>query len=279
MSRVWFITGASSGIGASLARAALAAGDRVVAGARNLDKARRVLGAGQEDRLLLVAMDVTDPQQVRDAVAEAMARFGRIDVLVNNAGYVLLGNFEDTTVAEIEAQFATNFYGVVHVVQAVLPIMRAQRAGLILNIGASGGVTGLPQAGPYCASKFAMEGLAFSLAQEVAPFGVRITTIEPGAFRTDLLDGGAVRYVGASTISDYAGDPSPQANWGPYHGLQPGDPDRLAQALLQIAAMDSPPRTFVAGSDAIAMITPVLNDRLDELHRLESLSRSTDHPA
>jgi NAD(P)-dependent dehydrogenase (short-subunit alcohol dehydrogenase family) len=276
VSKIWFITGASSGIGAGIANAALRAGDSVVATARNLDKAKNALGDEHGDRLLVIPLDVTHRAQTREAVTEAVARFGRIDVLVNNAGYVLLGNFENTSVDEIEAQFATNFYGVVHVLQAVLPVMRKQRAGHILNIGASGGVTGLRQAGPYCATKFAMEGLAFSLAQEVAPFGIKLTTVEPGAFRTDLLDGGNVRYVGESRTADYAADSSPQVTWGPYHGVQPGDPDRLGDALLKIVSLEAPPQTFIAGSDALAMITPVLEARLSDLRKFEALSGSTD---
>ena len=195
MSKVWFITGAGSGIGAGIAKAALKAGDRVVATARNLDKARKVLVDVAGDDLALVQLDVTSEAQAKAAVAEAVERFGRIDVVINNAGYSLLGNFEESTVPDIEAQFATNFYGVVHVMRAVLPVMREQRSGHIINIGSSAGAVGLKHCSAYSATKFAIEGLALSVGIEVEPFGIKITTVEPGMFRTDLLDSQNVRYV------------------------------------------------------------------------------------
>ena len=210
MSKVWFITGVGSGIGAGIARAALKAGDRVVATARNLDKARNALPDGVGDNLVLVQLDVTSQAQTKAAVAEAVARFGCIDVAVNNAGYSLLGNFEESTVAQIEAQFATNFYGVVHVMQEVLPVMRKQRSGHIINIGSSAGVVGVRHCSAYSATKFAIEGLAFSVGMEVEPFGIKITTVEPGMFRTDLLDSQNVRYVKKTSIDDYAHEGSPE---------------------------------------------------------------------
>lgn len=276
MSKVWFITGAGSGIGAGIAKAALKAGDRVVATARNLDKALNALLDVAGDNLALVQLDVTSEAQAKATVAEAVARFGRIDVAVNNAGYSLLGNFEESTVAEIEAQFATNFYGVVHVMRAVLPVMRKQRSGHIINIGSSGGVVGLKHCSTYCATKFAIEGLAFSVGIEVEPFGIKITTVEPGMFRTDLLDNQNVRYVKKSGIDDYAHEGSPESMWSVYHGTQPGDPDRLGAAIIKVAAMENPPKIFVAGTDAIAMIMPCIEGRLSEMRTHDELSRSTD---
>jgi len=276
MSKVWFVTGAGSGIGAGIVRAALRAGHMVVATARNLDKARRALGDEAGDNLILIKLDVTRADQARAAVAGAISRFGRIDVAVNNAGYSLLGNFEESTVPEIEAQFATNFYGVVHVMQAVLPVMRQQRAGHIINIGSSAGVVGVKHCSAYSATKFAIEGLAFSVALEVAPFGVKITTVEPGMFRTDLLDSHNVRYVQKGDIEDYAHEDAPEAMWSIYDGTQLGDPDRLGAALVDIAALDNPPQVFVAGSDAIEMIMPGIDGRLHDMRSLEALSRSTD---
>ena len=275
MSKVWFITGAGSGIGAGIARAALKAGDRVVATARNLDKARKALADVAGDDLALVQLDVTSEAQAKAAVAEAVARFGRIDVAVNNAGYSLLGNFEESTVPEIEAQFATNFYGVVHVMRAVLPVMRKQRAGHIINIGSSAGVVGVKHCGAYSATKFAIEGLAFSVGIEVEPFGIKITTVEPGMFRTDLLDSQNVRYV-KSSIDDYAHEGPSESMWSVYHGTQLGDPDKLGAAIIKVAAMENPPKVFVAGSDAIAMIMPGIEARLSDMRDHEELSRSTD---
>jgi NAD(P)-dependent dehydrogenase (short-subunit alcohol dehydrogenase family) len=163
MSKVWLITGVSSGIGSGTARAALKAGDSVVATARNLDKARKALNDVAGDNLVLVQLDVNSKAQAKSVVEKAVARFGRIDVAVNNAGYCLLGNFEETPLPEIEAQFATNFYGVVHVMRAVLPVMRKQRSGHIINIGAAAGVVGLKHCGAYSATKFASEGLGLSV--------------------------------------------------------------------------------------------------------------------
>lgn len=276
MSKVWFITGVGSGIGAGIAKAALKGGDRVVATARNLDKARNALRDVGGDNLALVQLDVTSEAQTRAAVAEALARFGRIDVAVNNAGYSLLGNFEESTVPQIEAQFATNFYGVVHIMRAVLPVMRKQRGGHIINIGSSASVVGVKHCSAYSATKFAIEGLAFSVGIEVEPFGIKITTVEPGMFRTDLLDGQNVRYVKKSGIEDYAHEGSPESMWSVYHGTQPGDPEKLGAAILKIVAMKNPPKVFVAGSDAIAMIMPGIEGRLSDMRAHDDLSRSTD---
>ncbi|ASS54136.1 SDR family NAD(P)-dependent oxidoreductase [Rhizobium leguminosarum] len=276
MSKVWFITGVSSGIGAGVARAALKAGDKVVATSRNLDKARDALRDVAGDDLAFIKLDVTSEVQVNAAAEDAAARFGRIDVAVNNAGYCLLGNFEEQSLPQIEAQFATNFYGVVHVVRAVLPVMRKQRSGHIINIGAAAGVIGLKHCGAYSATKFAIEGLAFSVGIEVEPFGVKFTTVEPGAFRTDLLDSQNVRYVPRSGIEDYAGDATSEVTWSSFHGVQPGDPDKLGTAVVTVAAMENPPKIFVAGTDAIAMIAPGIESRLSDMRTHDELSRSTD---
>jgi NAD(P)-dependent dehydrogenase (short-subunit alcohol dehydrogenase family) len=275
MSKVWFVTGVGSGIGAGIAKAALKAGDCVVATARNLDKARKALSDVAGDNLALVKLDVTSEAQAKAAVAQAVARFGRIDVAVNNAGYCLLGNFEESTLPEIEAQFATNFYGVVHVMRAVLPVMRKQRSGHIINIGAAGGVIGLKHCGAYSATKFATEGLALSVGIEVEPFGIKITTVEPGMFRTDLLDSQNVRYV-KSSIDDYAHEGPSESLWSAYHGTQLGDPDKLGAAIIKVVAMETPPKVFVAGSDSIAMIMPGIEARLSDMRAHEELSKSTD---
>ena len=187
MSNVWFVTGASAGIGAAVVKAALQAGNRVVATARNVEKLRKVVGEPGSDRLALVQLDVTQESQAKQAVAVAVEKFGRIDVLVNNAGYSLIGNFEATTEEQLERQFATNFYGVVFVMRAVLPIMRRQRSGRIFNVSSMAGVIGYATAGSYAATKFAVEGLTLSVAQEVDRFGIKVTLVEPGFFRTDLL--------------------------------------------------------------------------------------------
>lgn len=275
MSKVWLITGAGSGIGAASVRAALRAGHRVVATARNTDKLHAALGDVAGESLAFVGLDVSDEAQAAAAVEQAVQGFGRVDVLLNNAGYSLLGNFEELSIAEIQAQFATNFYGVAHLMRAALPVMRRQRSGHILNISSVAGAIGLKHCSAYSASKFALEGLSQAVAVEVEAFGIHVTVVEPGFFRTDLLDAHNARYP-SRVIDDYAAEGTADAMWSVYHGQQPGDPARLGDALVQLTAMQTPPRLFVAGSDALAMITPGVQARLDAIHSHEALSRSTD---
>jgi NAD(P)-dependent dehydrogenase (short-subunit alcohol dehydrogenase family) len=275
MGKVWFITGAGSGIGASTARAALRAGHRVVAAGRDPDKVRTALRDVAGPDLAVVRLDVAIEAQAEAAVDEALARFGGIDVLINNAGYILLGNFEATTTTQFEHQFATNFYGVVSVMRAVLPVMRTQRSGHIFSISSAAGVVGQMHCSAYCSSKFAVEGLSLTVAQEVARFGIRMTVVEPGFFRTQLLNPQNVRWA-KNRIEDYAAEGDPEALWGPFHGFQPDDPNKLGEALVRIAAMEAPPLTFAAGSDALETITPAVEKRLQEIRENEALSRSTD---
>jgi len=275
MSKVWFITGAGSGIGAATARAALRAGDRVIATGRNLDKVRHALSDVAGDRLALVRLDVANEAHAKAAVDETIKTFGRIDVLVNNAGYSLLGNFEELSTAQIEGLISTNLYGVIHVMRAVLPVMRKQRSGRIINISSLAGIMGFKHCGAYGAAKFAVEGLSLSVAEEVEQFGIRVVVVEPGFFRTDLLDARNARY-GASAIEDYAAEGSAEDMWSGYDGKQQGDPARLGDVFVKLAAMENPPRQFLAGSDALAAYRPVLEARLEELSAYEDLSRSTD---
>ena len=271
--KVWFVTGANSGIGAGVVRAAIKAGHRVVATGRNMDKLRNALVDVAGDALLLERLDVTDEAGVKKAVDAAVARFGRIDVLVNNAGYSLLGNFEEMTIEQIERQLATNFWGVVHVLRAVLPAMRRQRAGRVINISSVAGVVGFAHCAAYGASKFAVEGLSLSVANEVEPFGIKVTLVEPGFFRTGLLDPKSVEW-GSGHIEDYGPAGKVAATWEPYNGQQPNDPAKLGEALVQIADMENPPKVFVAGSDALETITPAVEARLQDMRAHGALSRS-----
>jgi NAD(P)-dependent dehydrogenase (short-subunit alcohol dehydrogenase family) len=273
MSKVWFITGAGSGLGTGIAKAALRAGDRVVATGRNLEKVRNVYPGVAPENIAFVQLDVANEAQAKAAVDEAVKRFGRIDVLVNNAGYSLLGNFEQMTTAEIQQQFAPNFYGVVHGMQAALPVMRRQRSGHIINISSVAGVVGLKHCAAYAATKFAVEGLSLSVATEVEKFGIKITVVEPGFFRTDLLDAHNVRWV-SKVVEDYASEGTAHDMWAQYHGTQPGDPAKLGDALVKIAAMHNPPKVFIAGGDALDVITPVIEERLREARAHETLSKS-----
>ena len=275
MSKVWFITGAGSGIGAATARAALKTGDRVIATGRNLDKVRKALSDVAGDRLAFVQLDVASKAQAKAAVDAAMQAFGRIDVLVNNAGYSLLGNFEELSTAEIEGLISTNLYGVIHVMRAVLPIMRKQRSGRIINISSLAGIMGFKHCGAYSAAKFAVEGLSLSVAQEVEQFGIKVVVVAPGFFRTDLLNAQNARYS-ASTIDDYAAEGTAKDMWSSYDGTQQGNPAKLGDVLVKLVAMENPPRQFLAGSDAFAAVKSVLEGRLDELRAYEDLSSSTD---
>src|SRR6266498_3202405 len=233
MSKVWFITGAGSGIGAGTAKAALRAGNRVLATGRNLDKVRNTYRDVASENIAFVELDVVDEAQAKAAVEQAVKQFGRIDVVVNNAGYSLLGNFEAMATAEIEQQFATNFYGVVHVMRAALPVMRKQRSGHIINISSVAGVVGLKHCAAYAATKFAVEGLSLSVATEVEKFGIKITVVEPGFFRTDLLDARNVRWADAA-IEDYAAEGKAEDMWSQYDGTQPGDPAKLGERLSKL---------------------------------------------
>ena len=275
MSKIWFITGAGSGIGAATARAAVSAGDRVVATGRNLDKVRRALGDLPAESIAFVVLDVNSQAQAKSAVDEAIKAFGRIDVLVNNAGYSLLGNFEELTMAEIDGLMATNFHGVMHVMRAVLPIMRQQRFGRIINISSLAGVIGFRHCSAYSAAKFAVEGLSQAVAQEVEPFGIRLTTVAPGFFRTDLLDAANAKYA-TSSVADYAAEGSAEAIWSVHDGQQQGSPPRLGEVLVTIAEMESPPKQFLAGSDAVAAMLPALEGRIADLRRDQPLSSATD---
>ena len=275
MKKVWFITGAGSGLGAGIARAALQAGDCVAATGRSVDKLRQALADVASENLALIPLDVSDESQAKSAINEAMKRFGRLDVVVNNAGYCLLGNFEEMTASDLERQLSTNFYGVVNVMGAALPVMRKQQAGYVINITSLAGVIGFKHCAAYAASKFAVEGLSLSIAGEVEPFGIKLSVIEPGFFRTDLLDSRNVKWV-RSSIDDYGREASAEDQWSAYHGTQPGDPVKFGEVLVKLSRMANPPRQFHAGSDALAAATSALEARLEELQAHASLSRSTD---
>jgi NAD(P)-dependent dehydrogenase (short-subunit alcohol dehydrogenase family) len=275
MNKVWFITGAGSGIGAGVAKAALKAGDRVVATSRNIDKLRKALGGHGNQNLAFVQLDVVNEGQAKAAVEQAVQRFGRIDVLVNNAGFSLLGNFEELTIPAFEAQFATNFWGVVYVMRAILPVMRKQRSGHIINISSVAGVVGQKHCSAYGATKFAVEGLSLAVAQEGGQFGIKVTVVEPGFFLTDLLAATNVKYAD-STIADYAPEGTAEAMWSPYDGKQTGSPDKLGDALVELTRMTNPPQVFVGGSDGLAMVTPAIEARLKDMHAHDALSRSAD---
>lgn len=274
MQKVWFITGASRGIGFHIARAALQAGHQVVATGRDAQKIGQALGEHQN--LLAVTLDVTQPGQVQATVQQAVKHFGRIDVLVNNAGYGLLGAFEEIQPSEIEQQFDTNVFGLLAVTRAVLPHMREQHKGHVFNISSIAGLQGFWGASIYCASKYAVEGFSQGLASEVAPFGIKVVSISPGFFRTDFLEGNSVQYA-EGLISEYQEVSKEIARfYGGYNHQQLGDPARLATVLLQLADLDDLPVSLVMGSDAAQMLEATLQSRTRDLNQWKQLSVSTD---
>lgn len=279
--KTWFITGATRGIGAEIVKAALAAGEQVVATGRDptkVEAAFSTLPAAQRGRLLVLPLDVAVEAQSSAAVAATIARFGRIDVLVNNAGYGQLGLFEQIEAADVEQQFATNVFGLFHVTRAVLPVMRQQRAGHVINFSSVGGVLGFQGASVYCATKFAVEGFSASLAPELAGFGIQVTVVEPGFFRTDFLEASSVRY-GERTVQGYDTAVSDVKNqYGQYNGHQAGDPAKLASALLQVVAAPKPPLFFAAGSDALDFVASAIGQRQADLDQWRALTASTDLP-
>lgn len=275
MSKTWFITGASRGIGAEIAKAALANGDRVIATARNPKQVIEALNA-EPDQLIALPLDVTDKQQVQRAVHDGVERFGAIDVLVNNAGYGQLGLFEEVTSEASEAQFAVNVLGLFEVTRAVLPVMRKQRSGHIFNFSSVGGIQGVGFAALYCASKFAVEGFSESLAQEVEQFGIKITIVGPGYFRTDFLASSSIRY-GELSLDDYAADSKRlQESFEAHNHQQAGDPAKLASCIIELAAHETPPLRFSAGSDAVQVMNNKLEHLRAELDGWRTLSVSTD---
>jgi NAD(P)-dependent dehydrogenase (short-subunit alcohol dehydrogenase family) len=250
--RTWFITGASRGFGALITEHALAKGDAVVAAARN---PRAIADRfGHQPNLLAVALDVTDEAQAQVAAKAAIDRFGRIDILVNNAGYGLLGAVEEATGAEVEALYRTNVFGLLAVTRAVLPYMRRQRSGRIMNLSSVGGYASGAGFGVYCSTKFAVEGLTEALAAELAPLGIHATAIEPGYFRTDFLDATSLS-VSPTEIPDYdetAGAVRRFAKVVSHN--QPGDPVKFAQAIVAFADAPNPPVRLPMGSDTVARI-------------------------
>jgi NAD(P)-dependent dehydrogenase (short-subunit alcohol dehydrogenase family) len=275
MSKIWFVTGAARGLGAEIAKAALAAGDRVVVTGRRREALEATFGP-DGDNLLSLSLDVTREAEAEAAVEATLDRFGRIDVLVNNAGYGNLGLFEETTDAEARAQYDTNVFGLYNVTRAVLPAMRRQRAGRIFNISSVGGLLGGEGGSLYCATKFAVEGFSESIAKEVAAFGIRVTIVEPGFFRTDFLDERSVRY-GSRQIEDYAAiSAQMKAFWDARNHAQAGDPAKLGRVLVDLANRAEPPLRFAAGSDAVAMIGGKIASLQAELDAWRALSVTTD---
>ncbi len=270
--RTWFITGAGRGMGVEFAKAALAAGNNVVATGRNADAVAQAVG--EADDLLVVMLDVTSTRDADAAVKAAVHRFGHIDVLVNNAASFEAGFFEELTPEQIERQLAVSLIGPMNVTRAVLPVMRSQGSGHVVTISSMAGFAGFAFNTAYAASKFAIDGWMESLAPEIAPFGIHTTVVTPGFFRTELLSEESTNYAPA-TIEDYAErNAELRELYTSTHGKQPGDPAKLAQALLTIVDQEQPPFRFIAGADAIAMAEQKLAERQQQIDAYRDLSSS-----
>ena len=276
-SPVWLITGCSSGFGREFARAALRHGFRVAATARDPQQVADVV-AGRDGAAMALALDVTDADQIRTAVAETERAFGRIDVLVNNAGYGYMAAVEEGEDKGVRAQFETNFFGLAAMIRAVLPGMRARRRGAIVNIASVGGLRGAAGGGYYAATKFAVEGLSEALAQEVEPLGLRVLLVEPGPFRTDW--GGRSLKQSPNVIADYSETAGKRRREIPgYSGKQPGDPARAAEAVIKALQSPTPPRHLVLGRQGLEIAQGQLTAMLQEFEQWRETSLSADYPA
>lgn len=275
--KVWFITGASRGLGALIAEAARADGNAVVAAGRNPAAITERLG--QAPGLRAVALDVTRPEQAQAAVAAALQAFGRIDVLVNNAGFGLLGAVEESSDADVRRMYDTNVFGLLNVTRAALPAMRERRAGHVINISSIGGFRSGAGFGAYCSTKFAVEGLTEALHDELAPLGIHATVVEPGYFRTDFLDATSL-VVAPGEIADYAATSGQVRRRAvDLNHQQPGDPVRLAAAMVELANAAEPPLRLPLGSDTLAAIAEKLAYVARETETWQALARSTDFAA
>src|SRR5215211_1126412 len=273
--KVWFITGAGRGIGVEIAKAALAAGNVVVATGRNTDAVAKAVGEAED--LLVVKLDITSPDDAESACTAAVDRFGRIDVVVNNAGNFYAGFFEEITPEDFRAQIETTLFGPLNVTRAVLPVMRAQRSGVVVAISSTAGIVGFEFNSAYAASKFGVEGWMESLTPEVAPFGIRTMLVEPGFFRTELLTPESTNYAEPS-IEDYAERTEQTvAVWKSMNGQQGGDPAKLANALVQLASQDEPPLRFAAGADAVTTVEQKAKDLLAQADAYRELSSNLAH--
>ncbi|MEA2417540.1 MAG: hypothetical protein QOI58_4197 [Thermoanaerobaculia bacterium] len=276
--KVWLITGAGRGMGLSFAKAALAAGHAVVASGRSSERVSAALG--QSDDLLAVKLDVTIRADAEAAVRSAVERFGRIDVLINNAASFYAGYFEELTPEQVDRQLATSLAGPMNVTRAVLPVMRKQRSGHIISISSSAGLAaGFDFVSAYAASKFGLEGWMESLNAEIAPFGITTTIVNPGFFRTELLTDQSTNYAEPS-VEDYDERRAPLLEfWKAQNGRQSGDPEKLARALITIASQNPPPRRFIAGADAVATAEQKIAELKAQIESNRDLSTSLDFDA
>lgn len=275
--KVWLITGAGRGMGLDIAKAALAAGHAVVATGGNTDRVKQAVD--EHDDLLVVALDVTSANSAEAATRATVERFGRIDVLVNNAGNFYAGYFEEFTPEQIDAQLAVSLLGPMNVTRAVLPVMRKQRSGHVVTITSTAGIVGGETPSTYAASKFGAEGWMEALTPEVAAFGIKTTLVEPGFFRSELLEPASTTWAGLSSDDCAERNAAIRPWWEGLNGQQQGDPAKLAAALVQIIDQEEPPVRWVAGADAVAAVQQKAHHLLAQVEAHRDLSTSLAHDA
>jgi NAD(P)-dependent dehydrogenase (short-subunit alcohol dehydrogenase family) len=271
--KTWFITGASRGFGLALTKRLLTHGDRVVATSRDLEALRLSVG-NDTGNFLPLQVDLTSDLAVREAIAHAIEHFENLDVVVNNAGYALVGSVEEMSDEEFRATMDVNFFGTVNVLRHLIPHFRSRRAGHIINISSIAGYTGIALASSYSASKYAVVGLTESLMKEVTPFDVKVTLLAPGEFRTNFMDEVSIRYV-SNRVREYQLDQTQQA-WTEASGKQPGDPEKLVEIIEDIAAMEIPPQRLILGEDAYQLFTAQQRVESEDVEKYKALSLSTN---
>ena len=271
--KVWFITGASKGIGLALTKLALSQGNKVVATSRNVDALKNAINEQGADFLPL-EMDITSDLDVKNGVQKIIDRFGRIDVVVNNAGYSLVGSMEEMTDEEFRKTLDVNLFGTVNVLRNVMPSLRQQKAGHVINISSNAGYVGFANATSYNAAKFAVVGLSEALAEEVAPFGIKVTVIAPGQFRTNFMDKGSMTYA-ENRISAYGLDEA-EKMWTNYSGQQIGNPQKLVKILTEIVELENPPLRLLLGTDTFQLIKEHREKEAKEFEDWKSVTLSTD---
>lgn len=273
--KVWFITGASKGLGLSLVKKLLQDGYQVAATSRDIDALKKAVGSNSKSFLPL-AMDITNEEDVEKGIRETVSQFGGIDVVVNNAGYGLAGALEELTDAESRQNFNINVFGALNVIRKVLPYLRNQQSGHIFNIASIGGfIASFPGFGIYCATKFAMHGFSEALAVEVKPFGIHVTIVSPGYFRTHFLDGGSLM-VPSKEMAEYKEVREAQhVHQHNYNGQQPGDPDKAATVMIEVAEQPAPPLHLFLGQDAYEFANAKINAVLQDMNNVKALATST----
>ncbi|MFD2970234.1 SDR family oxidoreductase [Sphingobacterium bambusae] len=271
--KTWFITGASKGFGLALTQLLLARGDKVVSSSRNVEQLSASI-LGYEDTFLPLQVDLRSDKAVAEALAYARQHFGDIDVVVNNAGYCLAGSVEEISDEEFRQTMDVNFFATINVIRHIMPHFRAQRAGHIINIASIAGYFGIPLASSYSASKYAVVGLTEALTKEVSPFGVKVTLVAPGEFRTNFMEQGSIAFA-AAREPEYELDQA-EVEWAEQSGKQPGDPQKLVNILAEVADMENPPKRLILGPDAHELFLAQQAEETNELKQHEAWSLSTD---